>query len=365
MLTGNALAAVLALLAVQSCVVEASTGDDLEEYQDCWKLCDIVTCNNRASYPDVEDPMFELMMKDQQKTGRFEEMPMAWNLRFLGWKCYDNCDYQCQRMVTQDRQAKGKEVVQFHGKWPFIRAFGMQELFSTLFSIGNFFPHYWGFETMWRHYQKEMGMHGDVEAAHAYWAYLIVGLVASCAWVSSALFHLKDTWTREQLDYYFAGMTVVSALYAVGMRYFHLYLTKNDSKRIIFGAVVILIYLGHVTRLVCDWSYTYNMRANVTLGLLEDVLWVAHALTTFREQRVSKSLLKDLKNPKVNWTLIPIVLVISVSMGMTFELFDFPPMFDLLDAHAMWHLCTIWPAIYWYPYMVRDVESGVKEKKFE
>ncbi|VEU20256.1 DEKNAAC101143 [Brettanomyces naardenensis] len=354
-----------ALLCLQLPTVRASTGDELEEFEDCVKLCDIVTCNGRDKYDDVSDASYTLMVNDQAETNRFVTMPLAWNLRLLGWECYPNCDYQCQRLVTAERSASGKEVVQFHGKWPFLRALGVQELFSTLFSIANFFPHYWGFLSMWNHYENELQIHGNPEAANLYWAYMVVGIVASMAWVFSTLFHLRDTWTREQLDYFFAGMTVISGLYGVGVRYFRLYLTKNNRKRLIFAALIIFMYLGHVTRLLIDWSYTYNMQADVAIGLIQDVLWISHSISTFNKRRVSKDILEDLTNPDVNWTLTPIALVISVSLGMTFELFDFPPMLELLDAHALWHFCTIWPALYWYPYMVRDVEEGVKDKKYE
>ncbi|QOU22163.1 hypothetical protein BRETT_002335 [Brettanomyces bruxellensis] len=345
--------------------VEASIGDNLDEFKDCCKLCDIVTCNGRENYPDVSDASYDLMMKDQTETKRFVTLPLAWNLRFLGWECYQNCDYQCQRFITADRKEKGESVVQFHGKWPFARVFGVQEFFSTLFSIGNFFPHYWGFKSMWAHYKVEKSIRGNPEAASMYWAYAIIGLVASFAWIFSTLFHLRDTWTREKLDYYFAGMTVISGLYGVGTRYFKLYLTSNNGKRFAFGLLIISMYICHVLRLLHDWSYTYNMRANVIVGISEDVLWFLHAIRTFRQRRQSTNILVDLQNKAINWTLIPILLVISVSLGMTFELFDFPPIMDLLDAHATWHFCTIWPALYWYPYMVRDVEQGVKDTKFE
>lgn len=305
------------------------------------------------------------MVEDQKETNRFTSMPLSLPLRILGWKCYPNCDYQCQRIITEDRKEKGDEVVQFHGKWPFVRAFGMQELFSTLFSIGNFFPHYWGCKLMWSHYKKETSIHGNKEAANLYWAYMIVGLVASLAWVFSTLFHLRDTWTRELLDYYFAGMTVISGFYAIVTRVFKLYLTRNNGKRFLFGMVVLLMYAAHITRLIIDWSYTYNMRANVFIGVIEDALWFTHAITSFQSRRTSRGFVSDLKDPSINWTLIPIILVLSVTFGMTFELFDFPPMMDLLDAHAIWHFCTIWPALYWYPYMVKDVEWGVKDTKFE
>ena len=71
--------------------VEASIGDNLKDFRDCLKLCDIVTCNGRTNYQDVSDASYDLMMKDQKETNRFATLPLAWNLRLLGWECYPNC----------------------------------------------------------------------------------------------------------------------------------------------------------------------------------------------------------------------------------------------------------------------------------
>lgn len=107
------------------------------------------------------------------------------------------------------------------------------------------------------------------------------------------------------------------------------------------------------------------MKANVVIGLLQNFLWVALSITQFNKiKKEQLSLLENLKQSDVNWTLTPLLLVLSVSCGMSFELFDFPPKFDLLDAHAMWHFATIWPTMYWFPYMVKDTE-GLKTRKFD
>ncbi|GME81720.1 unnamed protein product [Ambrosiozyma monospora] len=107
------------------------------------------------------------------------------------------------------------------------------------------------------------------------------------------------------------------------------------------------------------------MRANVFIGVIQYFLWFYQAGSSFNKSRKHSNLIDDLKDPDVNWTLTPIVLVMSVLCGMSFEMFDFAPMFDLLDAHALWHFATIWPALFWYSYMVRDVEDGLKDKKYD
>lgn len=345
-------------------LVLASPGDNLPEFQKCVKYCDILACGNIDQYPDVLSSTYSNLLKDEYLVNLFEKTPIAFHLTLLGWDCPSNCDYQCQMIVTENRISEGHEVYQFHGKWPFVRIFGIQELFSTLFSIGNWIPNYIGFKLLWKHYQIEIKKNNR-EFTNLYFTYLLVSIVSMFAWFFSTLFHLKDTWNRERLDYLFAGMTVLTGFYGICVRFFKLYTVENNLKRKIFGSVCISLYIIHVTRMVIDWSYTYNMEVNVIFGLVQNFLWVYLSYHQFNKLRNRKlSLIENLTNKEYNWTLTPMFLVLSVVLGMSFELFDFPPVFQLVDAHAMWHFVTIWPTIWWYPYMIKDSE-GLMDSKFD
>lgn len=366
----------------------ASPGDRLDVFQDCVRDCDILTCQNSQLYSVPDRKYMRSIVRAQRRDHIFDELPLSADLRLIGWNCFDNCDYQCQRIVTKNRRAQGLETLQFHGKWPFLRILGVQELFSTIFSIANFIPHYWGFKLLLQSYMDSRRC-GERDLCNLYFSYMIISVAAMCAWCFSTVFHLRDTWNREKLDYYLAGATVLSGLYGVTVRTFQLFKTENDRKRKLFAAVLVLAYFGHLIRLSVDWSYTYNMRANVLTGVVQNFLWINHSLVTFKslymKENVSlaessksnvrfknsksadltfKGLYRQLINPEVRWTLTPIFLVCSVIFGMSFELFDFPPVFDLVDAHAVWHFVTIWPAIVWYPYMKRDAQV-LKDDKSE
>lgn len=343
-------------------VVQASIGDELPEFQKCFRYCEVITCNKASKYPDLTPELYQNLMKDKSLVQMFDKPPLDTHLTILGWDCESNCDYQCQRIITLDRMEDNLEIHQFHGKWPFIRVWGIQELFSTIFSIGNFIPNYWGFKLLRKQYQIQ-ARKNNYEFTSLYFAYILVTVSSMCAWTFSTLFHLKDTWNRERLDYFFAGLTVLTGFYAIIVRFFALYKKDNTLKRRLFGAVCVLMYIYHVLRLLDDWSYTYNMQANVVIGLLQNVLWVSLAISQFKKfSRGNLTLAENLNNKEVNWTLTPIFLVFSVIFGMSFELFDFPPIFQLIDAHAMWHFVTIWPQLYWYPYMVRDTEALMDTK---
>jgi hypothetical protein len=40
---------------------------------------------------------------------------------------------------------------------------------------------------------------------------------------------------------------------------------------------------------------------------------------------------------------------------MSLELFDFPPLGRVIDAHSLWHAATILLANGWYKFLIRDV----------
>ena len=345
-------------------VVYGSVGDELPEFQKCLRYCEVITCDKASEYPDLTPELYQNLMKDTALVQMFDKPPLNAHLTLLGWDCESNCDYQCQRIITLDRMEDNLEIHQFHGKWPFVRVFGIQELFSALFSIGNFIPNYRGYKLLKKQFDIQMRK-SNYEFASLYFAYVLITISSMFAWFFSTIFHLKDTWNRERLDYFFAGLTVLTGFYAIIVRFFGLYKNEATLKRRLFGLVCIMMYVFHVVRLLHDWSYTYNMQANVIIGLVQNVLWVALAISQFKKVSNRKlQLAENLRNKEINWTLTPIALVLSVIFGMSFELFDFPPVFELIDAHAMWHFVTIWPQLYWYSYMVKDTQL-LMERKYD
>ncbi|KAK8865584.1 hypothetical protein IAR55_000728 [Kwoniella newhampshirensis] len=50
----------------------------------------------------------------------------------------------------------------------------------------------------------------------------------------------------------------------------------------------------------------------------------------------------------------PLSLVFLTSLAMSLELFDFSPLFRLVDAHSLWHAATIPITIAWWQFMIND-----------
>ncbi|KAK3498063.1 Per1-like-domain-containing protein [Neurospora hispaniola] len=305
--------------------VAASIGDRLPEFQECIRVCERENCG-----PDAE-----------------HQTPIPLHRRLLLWSCPSECDYTCQHLTTSSRLSQSPPpfphpVVQYHGKWPFIRFLGMQEPLSVLFSLGNFWAHYQGL------YTKILP---NIPPSYPLrkW-YILLSYVGMASWFFSAVFHTRDFPVTEQLDYFAAGANVLYGLYYTVVRIFRL--DKKDTPRResllrLWTALCILMYVAHVTYLkMWAWDYTYNMAANVAVGAVQNLLWSWYSWTRYREQ-------------KKGWAAWPGIVVAWVLVAMSLELLDFPPLWGSVDAHSLWHAGTIVPTIIWYNFLVKDAQDDM------
>ncbi|KAK3337244.1 Per1-like-domain-containing protein [Cercophora scortea] len=283
----------------------ASYGDRLPEFQECVKICDRENCGADAQHAS----------------------PIPLHHRLLLWTCPAECDYTCQHLITARRRAAKppQPTVQFHGKWPFRRFLGMQEPLSVLFSAGNFMAHYHGLRLI----QARVPASYPLRRYYTGFAYLSL-----TTWVFSFIFHIRDFSLTEQLDYFAAGASVLYGLYYAPVRI--LRLDKWRAALRVWTTVCVLLYAAHVTYLkMWKWDYSYNMKANVVCGAIQNVLWISFSIARYRSRRRAWAA----------WGGITVVLVMS---AMSLELLDFAPIWGSLDAHSLWHAGTIGPIVLWY-----------------
>ena len=220
-------------------------------------------------------------------------------------------------------------VLQFHGKWPFYRFMGMQEPFSVLFSAMNFAAHWWGLSKI----QSQLPTHYTMRRFYEWFGYF--GLAS---WTFSMLFHTRDFNVTEKLDYFAAGASVLYGLYFAPIRVFRMDkpTAVRQSLLRIWTLMCCLLFVAHVSYLTFwTWDYTYNMAANVAVGVVQNVLWTAFSIRNYHR----------LKKP---WTAWPGLIVAWLILAMSLELLDFPPKAGMVDAHSLWHLGTVGPTIWWY-----------------
>jgi hypothetical protein len=283
-----------------------------------WRECDtntwVILRPQLQAYPNVDELL-------------------AIHRRLLFWDCPAECDYTCQHIVTEQRLAREipyrQPIYQYHGKWPFYRFMGMQEPFSVIFSLFNYIAHDWGMTQL-----RE-----KVPATYPLRKYyLMFGYFGLASWFFSIVFHTRDFNITEKLDYFAAGASVLYGLYYTPIRLFRL--DRNDPMKAsvlrIWTTFCILLYVLHVAYLTLwSWDYTYNMAANVAVGVVHNLLWSAFSYVQYR------------KSGRI-WAMWPGLIVAWIIMVMSLELLDFPPWKGMIDAHSLWHLGTVGPTIWWY-----------------
>lgn len=314
----------------------ASPGDWLDEFIECKEVCEAV-----LSCSELGNEQYEA--SNEFRAFDFERVSAVQKYLFF-WDCESNCDYQCQQIVTQMRISEGEEIVQFHGKWPFKRLFQMQELFSTLFSVANFFPHYRGYQMLMKE-RSRLPVHKRSRVILD--KYLYVAIAGMLAWTASSVFHFRDLEVTEKLDYFFAGATVLSGFHGILTRI--LRLDRFDQLRRIVSGTALLIFCLHILRLYVDWSYTYNMRFNVLFGVLQYMLLLTLAYKNYQQIKTRRQSRKSQYIPReslmYHLCIIPVGLVLTTSLAMSCELFDFFSYPLQIDSHAIWHACTVLPSV--------------------
>lgn len=103
-------------LCLHICLVAASVGDRSFYHQTCLKACWDAFCDSRAPQSTAQRA---------KETLSFEISASVY-LKYLGWSCTDECQYQCMwRTVDYFVEIEKRQTVpQFYGKWPFVRFYG-------------------------------------------------------------------------------------------------------------------------------------------------------------------------------------------------------------------------------------------------
>lgn len=281
-------------------------------------------------------------------------------LRLSGWNCEADCKYKCMRwqvdkLRNEVKLLNGKginkeaQIVQYYGKWPFIRVFGAQEIFSVIFSLGNFMACLYGYFYIYRPIRKQIKNRN--KNVKTLWMDRIhsISLWITCnSWLQSAIFHYRDTPFTEKLDYFSASLFILSSLPVALIRNFRAESLKDQLK---FVVPVAVLYFQHIAYMgLVDFNYGYNVKLNAMFGFVSNLLWLHWGIQQIKSGNNQRLILGR--------QLIQFVAINVLSMSLV--AIDFPPFFDLIDVHALWHLSTIPITLMWYKFIASDLKNEFK-----
>lgn len=172
--------------------------------------------------------------------------------------------------------------------------------------------------------------------------------------------------STEKMDYFSAALAILYALYYTVIRLFHLYpygtqprlttpsdtLQPTNVARNMWSLFCVMAYLAHVSYLTFlpRFDYAYNMAFNLIVGLTHNALWLIYSLPISLLRRYPS----QPKSYRPPFAVKAAFFVVLTTGATALELFDFPPLAGIIDAHALWHLSTAPIALFWYDFLVED-----------
>lgn len=311
-------------------------------------------------------------------------------LKIMQWDCESDCGYWCMWKVENSKRTKSRQnpnikhgsvllkTEKYHGKWPFARVFGVQEPASVVFSVLNLVVNWlclrnvikmtslgdWSegknpmtsnfFKMLKPPFIKTKNSLSRVQGPrssesrtkyHYYsvfycklWA--LHFLLACNAWLWSTVFHCRDTRRTEKWDYFSAGALILFNLYVSLVRSVEI---KRKDVLIVLGGVLLSGYAWHLHQMVMvHFDYGRHVMLCIVMGGIQTGIWLTWALISC----------KGKKHPGKPFLFI---FMASINVAMLLEILDFPPIFDILDAHALWHAATIPLIFVWYRFVRADI----------
>ncbi|KAJ8725351.1 hypothetical protein PYW08_003534 [Mythimna loreyi] len=296
--------------------VSSSVGDNSRIYMDCLKKMEWENCIN---YGQLFKPESELQQD-------------FWS-SLLRWSCKEECRYRCMWMTVARFHSAERETPKFHGRWPFIRILGMQEPASAFASVLNFAANAY----MFRKLRRMSALKGPATPFVKFWC--VFAMVCMNAWVWSTIFHMRDTYFTEFMDYACALSMVMGLFVAAIIRVFYL---RSKPLTFLLLLVPLFYFATHVRYLHSGViNYDYNMKVNVFFGVLGSLIWLGVSWSQWSQ------------GWRYAWRMLAFTLLSGLALSL--ELFDFPPKMDVLDAHALWHFSTAPLPLLFYRYVIDDI----------
>lgn len=153
------------------------------------------------------------------------------------------------------------------------------------------------------------------------------------------------------------------------LRSFHLFAqpphrSRGSPYRPYLSAFFVIMYICHISYLISTprFNYSYNVAFNTMLGAIHLTMWACYSASFSTRLPFPFSLIPTpyppldplTISPKPRFRIQTTALVLGTTLAMSLELFDFPPLLRVIDAHSLWHCATIFIARGWYDFMIKD-----------
>lgn len=341
---GAVLLNVMTLLLAALSICSASEGDRHPQFRSCTEKCEKTGFMNKLQVPACRN-------LDSGLNSLYAKAPeLSLSVVFEEWDCQSECRYDCMKDTESKREAVGEAPLKYYGKWPFTRYMSLQEPASVIFSVLNLFAHFQGLLSFYRLVYYKLPRKGSAKAPYYEYSgmWVVYGILAINSWIWSALFHKRDVNITERLDY---SSAVASLGYSLVLTIIRVGNLRVEAAQVMAAAPILAFTSTHIMFLnFYRFDYGLNMKVCVVMGVTQLLLWTGWAGITHHPSRFKL------------WCV-----VLGTVLSLLLEIFDFPPVWNVLDAHALWHACTIPITVFWWRFIKEDASfmTTVLQRKTE
>jgi hypothetical protein len=282
----------------------------------------------------------------------------------------DLCNYGCIEVITQRRLSNHLQVYKYQGHWPFIRYFGLEEPASSMFSLMNIVPHLLyifgrvraavigeSVGSLSSSISSSSSSNGDKIISkmrgigHYHMTpWIIFYATTSCiAFTCSTIYHAKKTVDHTKYDLISALLFITTGLFIAIRRSI---LPTHCSKVVIVSIFFIIygLFSWRAYHMIYGWiSFSSHMSLSITIVAITTVLWLCWII---------KSLFLTTLSHQQSYIRFSSYICLTCQLwfiaAAAFEIFDFPPLYGLLDAHSIWHAATAPLGHLWYHFWEVD-----------
>eukprot|EP00850_Spirogloea_muscicola_P007779 SM000040S14791 [mRNA] locus=s40:381868:383280:+ [translate_table: standard] len=181
--------------------------------------------------------------------------------------------------------------------------------------------------------RQPAGDGGPIYEYAGLWA--VFGVLAANSWLWSAIFHTRDTKFTEAWDY----SSVIALLgFSLVLSIFRAAALRLEAARVMVSAPIVAFVATHILYMnLYSFDYGWNMKVCLAMGVLQLALWSTWAGLTQHPARATV------------WATAAGTLLAGL-----LEVFDFPPLGGVLDAHALWHAATVPLTLLWWRFAAED-----------
>lgn len=250
--------------------------------------------------------------------------------RTLDEKLRNHCHINCLKNLKIRNIKRG-------GRWGFRPILGMTEAFSAIFAFISFYTMAVGFKRK---------IEPKLSSSPMAILYIVQYYVVNAAFLSSCLFHIRETPFSRYADYFTAFATILVGLLVALNR---LVLFKRpDIFEEFLGITIrmaLAFFIMHVYKMAFhEFDYVYN---KIVCGTFFFLTCTCNFTTFLHYREFSHSR----------------QIVYSVGcllIGGGVEILDISPLFYLFDSHALWHFFMAAATPFYLEFISKDIDHQPK-----